>query len=155
MQYREAGVRLTDLLRPNQRPVRPVTLRITGISGDVYAGWSLLATVSGLPAERTLDFGGPILLEPDGPGRKRMIVVGASEIGAPPHDGTRHFLLKAFAIDADRVGAGLHDAFHLAATTVDDPQVLRTLSNRSLSSIEIARCLAFEYHTGIDPGLCR
>jgi DNA-directed RNA polymerase specialized sigma24 family protein len=152
MEYREAGVPLADLIRPDSG--RAFTAHITGISGDIFAGWSLLATLPGLPADRNLDLAQPILVEPDRPGRKRMIVVGADEIGSP-HELPRRFLLKAFAIDGDREGAGLHDTFRFSAAALDNPQAQQTLRNPSLTSIEIARCLWFDYRTGVDPGLCR
>jgi hypothetical protein len=49
----------------------------------------------------------------------------------------------------------LHDTYHFAAAALENPQAQQTLSNTGLASIEIARCLSFDYHTGIDPGLCR
>jgi hypothetical protein len=152
MEYRVAGTALSDLLKPD--PAAAPRVRITGISSDIFAGWSLLATVIGLPPESGLDLGGPILVEPEKPVRKRMIVVAAEEIG-DPHDAQRRFLLKAFAIDGDREGAGLHDTYRIAAAGVDNPQAQQTLASRGLSSIEIARCLSFDYRTGVDPGMCR
>jgi hypothetical protein len=152
IEYREAGPTLAGLLTPG--PARPAAARITGISSDVYAGWSLLATVSGLPADRSLDFDAPILIAPDGPGKRRMIVVALDEI-SDPHDADRRFLLKAFAIDGDKEGAALHDSFHLGAAAVDNPQAQQTLRNRSLAAIETARCLWYDYGTAGDPGLCR
>src|SRR5205823_15126420 len=120
---------------------------------DVYAGWSLLATVTRLPPERSLELADPILLEPDKPGRRRMIAIGAEEI-SDPKDNPRRFLLKAFAIDADKEGASLGDGFHLGAS-LDNAAALETLRNPSLAAIEIARCLWHDYGTGPDPGLCR
>jgi DNA-directed RNA polymerase specialized sigma24 family protein len=158
IRYREAGQGLATLLQPgaaSPAAVRtPVTVRITGISGDVYAGWSLLATVRGLPAERTLEIGEPILVEPDRPGHRRMIVVAAEEV-SDPHDASRRFLLKAFAIDADKEGGGMHDGFHLSAATIDNAEARQTLRNPNLAAIEIARCLWHDYGTAADPGFCR
>ncbi|HEX3860273.1 MAG TPA: hypothetical protein VHY35_01110 [Stellaceae bacterium] len=170
MEYRVAGATLTGLLAPKPAAGAPVpagagaatsgldpagtpTVRITGISSDVYAGWSLLATVRGLPADRSLDLDSPILVEPNAAGHRRMIVVGADEI-SDPHDSTRRFLLRAFSIDGDKEGAGLHDTFHLAAADIDNPLAQETLHNKSLASIEVARCLWHDYGTGDDPGLC-
>ena len=152
IEYREAGQGLAGLLKPD--PARPATARITGISSDVYAGWSLLATVTGLPPDRSLEIGEPILVEPDGPGKKRMIVVASEEI-SEPRGTPRRFLLKAFAIDADKEGSGLRDSFHLGAAAVDNAQARQTLGNRNLAAIEIARCLWHDYGTAGDPGLCR
>lgn len=158
IRYREAGQGLAALLQPGAAPpaaVRtPTTVRITGISGDVYAGWSLLATVRGLPAERSLEIGEPILVEPDRPGHRRMIVVAAEEV-SDPHDASRRFLLKAFAIDADKEGGGMHDSFHLSAATIDNAAARQTLRNPNLAAIEIARCLWHDYGTAGDPGFCR
>ena len=154
MEYQLAGASLADLLKADPtRPAAAPAMRITGISSDIYAGWSLLATVTGLPPERGLDFAGPILVEPNTPGRKRMIVVGVDEIG-DPHDTPRRFLLKAFGIDADHDGAGLRDTFRLGPV-IDNPQARQTLANRGLTAIETARCLWFDYGTARDPGLCR
>lgn len=152
MEYREAGQPLAGLLKPDLPPA--MAARVTGISRDIYAGWSLLATVTGLPADRSLDLDAPILLAPEGAGRKRMIAVGLDEIG-DPHDQTRRFLVKAYAIDADAEGAGLHDAFRLGAAGIDSPEVHRTLGNPNLAAIEITRCLWHDYGTAGDPGLCR
>lgn len=158
IRYREAGQGLAALLQPGAAQAAavrtPTTVRITGISGDVYAGWSLLATVRGLPAERSLEIGEPILFEPDRPGRRRMIVVAADEV-SDPHDVSRRFLLKAFAIDADKEGAGMHDSYHLGAATIDNPAARQTLRNPNLAAIEIARCLWHDYGTAADPGFCR
>jgi len=129
-------------------------MRVTGISSDLYAGWSLLAIVKNLPRGQSIDVRDPFLLEPDTPGLKRMLVVGAVELGKPRGD-IRRFLLKAYAVDADKDAAGLADSFHLSATKVDNLEVNKTLGNPSLSSIEIARCLWFDFGTGPDPGLCR
>jgi hypothetical protein len=157
MQYRVGGTALAGLLKPEAAPpdAEPAArVRITGISRDVYAGWSLLATASGLPPEQSLDIGAPALLEPDAPGHRRMIVVAADEI-TDPHDAPRRFLLRAFAIDADKEGSGLGDSFHLAAAAIDNPQAQQTLHNPNLAAIEVARCLWHDYATGPDPGLCR
>jgi DNA-directed RNA polymerase specialized sigma24 family protein len=158
IRYREAGQGLAALLQPGAAPPAtvhtPPTVRITGISSDVYAGWSLFATVRGLPADRSLEIGEPILVEPDRPGRRRMIVVAADEV-SDSHDASRRFLLKAFAIDADKEGAGMHDSFHLGAATVDNAEARQTLRNPNLAAIEIARCLWHDYGTADDPGICR
>ena len=114
----------------------------------------MLATIRGLPADRNLELGEPILVEPDRPGHRRMIVVGLEEI-SDPHEASRRFLLKAFAIDADKEGAGLRDGFHLGAATVDNPEAHQTLRNPNLAAIEIARCLWHDYGTAADPGFCR
>ena len=158
IRYREAGQGLAALLQPgaaSPTTVRsPATVRITGISRDVYAGWSLFATVRGLAADRSLEIGEPILVEPDRPGYRRMIVVAADEV-SDPHDASRRFLLKAFAIDADKEGAGMHDGFHLGAATIDNAEARQTLRNPNLAAIEIARCLWHDYGTAGDPGVCR
>ena len=159
MQYRLGGLTLAGLLKPappaanTPAPQPPAKVRITGISSDIYAGWSLLATVTGLPPDTSLDLAEPILVEPDRPGRRRMIAVAAEEI-SDPQDNPRRFLLKAFAIDGDREGAALHDSFHLVGA-LDNGAAQQTLRNRSLAAIEIARCLWHDYGTGPDPGLCR
>ncbi len=152
IEYREAGQSLAGLLKPD--PAGSATVRITGISRHVYAGWSLFATVTGLPPDRSLDVDQPILIVPDAPGKRRMIVVARDEIG-DPHDDTRRFLLKAFAIDADKEGAGLHDGFHLGAAAIDNPQALLTLRNTNLAAIETARCLWYDYGNAGNPGQCR
>lgn len=152
IEFREAGQTLAGLLAP--APERSAAARITGISRDIYAGWSLLAAVSGVLPERSVELDEPILIAPDLPGKRRMIVVALDEI-SDPHDDPRRFLLKAYAIDADKEGAGLHDDFHLAAAAVDNPQARQTLRNPSLASIETARCLWRDYGTAGDPGLCR
>lgn len=167
LEFRIAGPTLAGLLNPvppaaaavaaspaPEPPAASPKIRITGISSDFYAGWSLLATVSFLPSGQSLDIPQPILLEPDRPGHKRMIVVAADEV-SDPHDTPRRFLLKAYAIDADKEGAGLADGFHLAAATIDNRAALHTLANRSLAAIEVARCLWHDYETAADPGLCR
>ncbi|HEX3953623.1 MAG TPA: hypothetical protein VHW90_08630 [Stellaceae bacterium] len=134
--------------------VAGITAKVTGISSDVYAGWSLLVTVTGLPPDRSLDLHEPILLAPNASGRRRMIAVALDEI-SDPHDEKRRFLLKAFAIDAEKEGAGLHDSFHLGAAAIDNAQANRTLANHGLAAIETARCLWHDYGTAEDPGLCR
>jgi hypothetical protein len=83
-----------------------------------------------------------------------MIVVGLEEI-SDPHDASRRFLLKAFAIDADKDGAGLRDGFHLGSATVDNAEARQTLRNPNLAAIETARCLWHDYGTAADPGFCR
>ena len=157
MEYREAGLPLAELLKSDQAKsdqAAPARAHVTGISSDIYAGWSLLGEIVGLPPGRRVELDAPILLVPDAPGHKRMIAVALDEIG-DPHDTPRRFLIKAYAIDADGEGAGLHDSFHLGATTIDNAKALATLHNRSLTSIEIARCLWYDYGTAGDPGLCR
>jgi DNA-directed RNA polymerase specialized sigma24 family protein len=129
-------------------------LRVTGISDDLYAGWSLLATARNLPRGERIEIGEPFLLEPDTAGLKRMLVVGIAEIGNP-YDEIRRFLLKAYAVDAENDAAGLGDSFHLGATKIDNPEARKTLGNPNLSSIEVARCLWHDFGTGPDPGLCR
>jgi hypothetical protein len=175
MEYRVAGQNLAALMAPSEAasakpdPAKPETntakapdpppappkpvVRITGIASDIFAGWSLLATVTGLSPERGLDISEPMLVEPNGAGRRRMIIVGSEEI-SDPHDQTRRFLLKAYAIDADREGSGLHDDFHLAAATLDNSRARDTLRNHGLASIEVARCLWADFGTGEDPGFC-
>jgi DNA-directed RNA polymerase specialized sigma24 family protein len=141
-------------LPPNSVAGAPAAqLRITGISPDIYSGWSLLATATGLPREQSLEIRKPFLLEPDARSQKRMIVTGAAEI-TDPGDNPRRFLLKAFAIDADREGAGLRSGFHLGAPRIDNAKALATLRNGSLSSIEMTRCLWHDYGAP-DPGLCQ
>lgn len=156
LEYREAAQPLAALLAPQPTSAAgnpAAKMRITGISPDIYAGWSLLATVTGLPPGRGLQLNGPILLEPDRPGHRRMIAVALDEI-SDPHDATRRFLLKAYALDDAKEGSGLNDGFHLGAAKIDNPAALQTLHNRLLAAIEIARCLAYDYGTDIDPGLC-
>lgn len=152
IQHDAAGQDLAALLVPNSTVA--ASARVTGISRDIYAGWSLLATVTGLPGDRNLELGAPILLAPDEPGHRRMIAVAVDEI-SDPHDKIRRFLVKAFAIDGDREGAGLRDSFHLAAVRIDNAAAQQTLRNRSLACIETARCLWHDYGTADDPGLCR
>jgi DNA-directed RNA polymerase specialized sigma24 family protein len=172
LEYREADQDLASLLTrsaatppatsPAPAPASPAPphprprpdIRITGISSDFYAGWSLLATVTGLPADRRLEIAEPVLLVPDAPGRRRMAAVAAEEI-SDPKDATRRFLIKAFAIDAELDGSGLHDTFHLGAAGLDNQRARETLRNRSLAAIEVAHCLWYDYGTAPDPGLCR
>jgi len=130
----------------------PAAVRITGISPDLYAGWSLLAAVTGLPREQTLGVAAPFVVERDG-GGKRLIVTASAEI-TKPEAATRRFLLKAYTIDGD-TGVGLHETLHFAAATVDNPEALKTLANPNLSNVEIARCLWHDYRKADDPGLCR
>lgn len=145
------GEPVAALMQPEAADAAGAALRITGISSEVYAGWSLLATVNGLPRDRGLAIDQPLLLLPDGAGRKRMIVTGAAEI-SEPSESTRRFLLRAFAIDHDHEGSGLRGGFRLGPP-IDNPQALITLHNTNLSTIEIARCLWHDYG-GPDPGLC-
>ena len=129
------------------------SLKVTGISDDLYSGWSLLATGYNLPRDQRVSINRPVMLEPDGTGVKRMLVVDIAEIG-DPRAATRHFLLKAYAIDAEKEAAGLRDSFHVGAA-LDNEEAKKTLANSSLSSIEVARCLWHDFGTGQDPGLCR
>lgn len=129
------------------------SLKVTGISEDLYAGWSLLAIARNLPRGQRVTIAEPFLLEPDGADIKRMLVTDIAEIGDPNAE-TRRFLLKAYAIDAEKEAAGLHDSFHVGAP-LDNAEARRTLANPELSSIEIARCLWHDFGTGEDPGLCR
>ncbi|MBV9827882.1 MAG: hypothetical protein JO001_19805 [Alphaproteobacteria bacterium] len=175
MEYKIADANLAALLQPQPQTAGSPTagdnplaagpgrqpgaaanprIRITGISPDIYAGWSLLATVTGLPAERNLEINAPLLLVPNVPEHRRMIVTGVEEI-SDPHDATRRFLLKAYAIDGEKEGAGLRDTFTLAGPNVDNPLALNTLRNSGLAAIEVARCLQYNYGTADDPGLCQ
>ncbi|HTW54325.1 MAG TPA: hypothetical protein VME45_20725 [Stellaceae bacterium] len=129
------------------------SLKVTGISDMIYSGWSLLATAQGLPRGEHIGVSQPFLLEPDSPNVKRMLVTGIAEIGNSDAE-TRRFLLKAYAIDADKEGAGLHDGFHVGAP-LDNAEAKKTLANPTLTSIEVARCLWHDFGTGPDPGLCR
>jgi hypothetical protein len=129
------------------------SLQVTGISEDLYAGWSLLATAHNLPRGQRVSIPGPFILEPDAAGIKRMLVVNIAEIG-DPKAATRRFLLKAYAIDGDKDAAGLHDTFHVGAA-LGNEEAKKTLANASLSSIEVARCLWHDFGTAEDPGLCR
>jgi hypothetical protein len=160
MAYSLAGQSLAELLNPPPKPPAPrpalpaAAVHITGISADFYAGWSLLATVTGLPPDQALDISEPILVTPDQPEHRRMIVVAAAEI-SDPHDKPRRFLLKAYAIDAAQEGASVNDTFHLASAAIDNPEAQLTLHNRTLAAIEVARCLWHDYGTAGDPGMCR
>ncbi len=167
VEFREAGQALAPLLAPPVAPPAilsqaapsppappPITARVTGISTDLYSGWSLLATVTGLASDRGLEIAAPILLEPDKPGRRRMVAVALDEI-SDPQDKTRRFLIKAFAIDADLEGAGLQDGFHLGAAALDNAAARQTLGTSALAAIEVARCLWHDFGTAGDPGLCR
>ena len=174
MEYRVAGQNLAALMQPPVpgppltpgadpagRPVAPkpdptgpkASVRITGIAGDIFSGWSLLATVTGLSPERGLDISEPVLVEPNAAGRRRMVVVAADEI-SDPHDQTRRFLLKAYAIDADKEGSGLQDSFRLSIAKFDNPRARDTLRSSRLAAIEVSRCLWADYGTGEDPGFC-
>jgi len=128
-------------------------LKVTGISDMIYSGWSLLATAQGLPRGQHIGVTQPFFLEPDSPGVKRMLVTNIAEIGSPDAE-TRRFLLKAYAIDADKEGATLHDGFHIGAP-LDNAEAKQTLANPNLTSIEITHCLQHDFGTGPDPGLCR
>jgi len=151
IEFRVAGQPLAALLKPDA--ASPGVARVSGISGDIYAGWSLLAIVTKVPPDRSVEISEPFLLEPDAPERRRMIVTAVDEI-SDPHDAPRRFLIKAYAIDADKEGAGLRDGFHLGAA-LDNPAALQTLRNPNLAAIEVARCLWHDYGTAADPGLCR
>lgn len=129
------------------------SLKVTGISDDLYAGWSLLAVAHDLPRGQRVAVTQPFLLEPDNPHTKRMLVTDIAEIGNP-NAGTRRFLLKAYAIDADKDAAGLKESFHAGPPLAND-EAKKTLANPDLTSIEIARCLWHDFGTGPDPGLCR
>jgi DNA-directed RNA polymerase specialized sigma24 family protein len=129
------------------------SLRVTGISDDLYAGWSLIATGRNLVRGQRLSIAEPVVLQPDNANGRRMLVVDIAELGDPDAP-VRHFLLKAYAIDAEKEAAGLHDSFHVGAP-LDNPEAKKTLANPGLSSIEIARCLWRDFGTGQDPGLCR
>jgi hypothetical protein len=164
IQYRLADASVAAMLHgdpPQPDPVHgdpvpghpAVTLRITGISSDLYAGWSLLAIANGMPPDQTLEVKAPFIVAAEGGGR-RMIVDGVAEITAPDQP-VRRFLLKAYAIDGDTGGVGFHDTLHISADRVDNPQALVTLHNPELSNIEIARCLWHDYGKMPDPGLCR
>jgi len=128
-------------------------LKVTGISDVIYSGWSLLATARDLPRGQRVSVTQPFLLEPDSPHVKRMLVTDIAEIGDPNAD-TRRFLLKAYAIDADKDAASVRDSFHLGAPLAND-EARKTLANPTLSSIEVARCLWHDFGTGPEPGLCR
>ncbi|MGH7092478.1 MAG: hypothetical protein ACREFB_02950 [Stellaceae bacterium] len=158
IQYREAGAPLTSLEHPAAAaggPAAPSALHITGISNELYGGWSLLATVTGLPPGESLDIPGPIIVAAgSGDTERRLIVTRAAEI-TKPDAAVRRFLLKAYAIDGENGGVGYHDTLHLVADHVDNPAALKTLGNPELANIEIARCLWHDYGKAADPGLCR
>ncbi|HEX5320839.1 MAG TPA: hypothetical protein VFW46_16895 [Stellaceae bacterium] len=159
IEYREAGTTFAKLLEtaatPNQSgaAVGP-SLRISGISTDLYAGWSLLAIATGLPPDKGLDIVGPVVLATDGDNSKRMIAVAAAEI-TRPDEPIRRYLIKAYTVDGDEGGAGFHTTLHLVPGGVDNPEALKTLHTPGLANIEIARCLWHDYGRGPDPGLCR
>jgi DNA-directed RNA polymerase specialized sigma24 family protein len=168
IQYREAGTQVAKLLEvnataagaPNPAGLNPngspgPTLQITGISADLYAGWSLLATATGLPPDKGLDIVAPVMLAVgDGDKRRRVLVVAADEITRPDAP-IRRYLLKAYAIDGDGQGVGFHDTLHLVAGGIGNPEAEKTLRTPDLANIEVARCLWHDYGTGPDPGLCR
>ncbi|HEX3883066.1 MAG TPA: hypothetical protein VHW66_10435 [Stellaceae bacterium] len=163
IQYREAGASVATLLAadtapPGTAPAPPgppgPTLRVTGISIDLYAGWSLLALATGLPPDKGLDIVAPIVLTTGGDHPRRVIVVAAAEITRPDAP-IRRYLLRAYAIDGDGAGIGFHDLLHLAPGGIDNAEAERTLRTQGLANIEIARCLWHDYGTGPDPGLCR
>jgi hypothetical protein len=168
IQYREAGTQVAKLLEvnataagapnpngPNPNSLPGPTLQITGISADLYAGWSLLATASGLPPDKGLDIVAPVMLAVgDGDKRRRVLVVAADEITRPDAP-VRRYLLKAYAIDGDGQGVGFHDTLHLVPGGIGNPEAERTLRTPGLANIEVARCLWHDYGTGPDPGLCR
>jgi DNA-directed RNA polymerase specialized sigma24 family protein len=129
------------------------SLQVTGISDDLYSGWSLLATGRNLAQGQRIAINEPFVLEPANANIKRMLVVDIAEIG-DPRAATRHFLLKAYALDAEKEAAGLHDGFHVGAP-LNNEEAKKTLANTSLSSIEVARCLWHDFGTAGDPGLCR
>jgi hypothetical protein len=129
------------------------SLKVTGISEMIYSGWSLLATAQGLPRGQRITVIQPFMLEPDSASVKRMVVTDIAEIGNPDAE-TRRFLLKAYAIDADKDGAGLRESFHMGKT-LDNPEAQKTLANPQLTSIEVTRCLWHDFGTAPDPGLCR
>lgn len=161
IEYREAGTPLTGLIDVSNDESKsggpepsPVAVRINGISSDLYAGWSLLATVTGLPADQSLDIHGPVMLAAgSGDGERRLIVTRAVEITKPSAT-IRRFLLKAYTIDGENGGVGYRDTLHLVANHIDNPGALRTLGNSQLANIEIARCLWHDYGKAPDPGLC-
>jgi hypothetical protein len=160
IEYHVAGQDLGALLKPPANvEAKPearteASARVTGISSNIFAGWSLLASVTGLPADRSLDVNTPVFLEPALPDHRRMIAVAVEEI-TDPHAEVRRFLLKAYAIDGDKEGSGLNDTFHIAATPPPlNPVVTQTLKNRMLAGVEIARCLWRDFDTADDPGYC-
>jgi len=163
IQYREAGTQVAKLLEVNATaagaptPSDPhgPTLQITGISGDLYAGWSLLAIATGLSPDKGLDIVAPVMLAVgEGDKERRVLVVAADEITKPDAP-IRRYLLKAYAIDGDGQGVGFHDTLHLVPGGINNAQAEKTLRAPGLANIEIARCLWHDYGTGPDPGLCR
>jgi DNA-directed RNA polymerase specialized sigma24 family protein len=168
IQYREAGTTVAKLLEVNATAVGPPNpgspypnsppgpaLRITGISADLLAGWSLLATTTGLPPDKGLDIVGPIMLAAgEGDKQRRVLVVAADEITRPDAP-VRRYLLKAYAIEGDGQGVGFHDVLHLVPGGINNAKAEKTLHAPGLANIEIARCLWHDYGTGPDPGLCR
>ncbi|HVC51300.1 MAG TPA: hypothetical protein VND87_04695 [Stellaceae bacterium] len=158
IQYREAGTPLTSVAQPVAAaggPAAPPALHITGISRELYGGWSLLATVTGLPPDQSLDIPGPIIVAAgSGDTERRLIVTRALEITKPDAE-VRRFLLKAYTLDGENGGVGYHDTLHLVAGHVDNPEALQTLGNPDLANVEIARCLWHDYGKAADPGLCR
>jgi DNA-directed RNA polymerase specialized sigma24 family protein len=162
IQYREAGTTVAKLLEVNANaagaPGTPAppgpTLRITGISADLLAGWSLLAVATGLPPDKGLDITAPIVMATgEGDKQRRVLVVAADEItraDAP----VRRYLLKAYALDGDGQGVGFHDVLHLVPAGIG-PEAEKSLHAPGLANIEIARCLWHDFGTGPDPGLCR
>lgn len=162
IQYREAGTTVAKLLEVSATAAGPPsptaapgpTLRITGISADLLAGWSLLAVATGLPPDKGLDIVAPITLAVgEGDKQRRVLVVAADEITRPDAP-IRRYLLKAYALDGDGQGVGFHDVLHLVPGGVS-ADVEKTLHMPGLANIEIARCLWHDYGTGPDPGLCR
>lgn len=128
-------------------------LKVTGISDLLYSGWSLIATARGLPRGQRIAVTQPFLIEPDSSAIKRMLVTDIAEISDPDAD-TRRFLLKAYAVDADKEAAGLHDSFHVGPP-LDNAEAKKTLANPDLTSIEVTRCLQHDFGGAPDPGLCR
>ena len=88
------------------------------------------------------------------PRELQPLAIAFDEI-SDPRDDIRRFLVKAYAVDADKEGAGLRDGFRLAAAVIDNPVAIETLRNPTLAAIEISRCLAHDFRTADDPGLCR
>ena len=154
IQYREAGRSVAGLLKGEPAAATPTNFRISGISTDLFAGWSMLATASGLPRGQVVEINEPIMIEAEPDGGKRMIVTGIVELSHPDAD-PRRFLLKAYAIDGDSGGVGARETMRLSTAGVDNPRALLTLRNPHLSNIEIARCLWHDYGKTDDPGLCR
>lgn len=160
MQYRVAGTpvaRLLEVNAPGAGPPAPAgaALRITGISADLLAGWSLLAIATGLPPDKGLDITAPVMLAVgEGDKQRRVLVVAADEITRPDAP-VRRYLLKGYAIDGEGEGVGYHDVLHLVPGGLNNVEAEKTLHVAGLAQIEIARCLWHDYGTGPDPGLCR